>query len=133
MAGLKCTVVTPETTAVDQEVSFVVVPLFDGELGIGRGHSAMIGRLGYGELRVTLPGGQVERYYVDGGFVQVSANVVTVLTGRILRADQLDDSQAERQLREAMKRPVATNEQLQLRDRSVAQARSQIRMARRGK
>ena len=35
------------------------------EKGIAAGHSPMIGRLGYGELRLK-SGGSVERYYVDG-------------------------------------------------------------------
>ncbi len=129
MAGLKCIVVTPEKTALEQEASFVVAPLFDGEFGIGLGHAPMIGRLGYGELRVKLLSGQVEHYYVDGGFIQVNEDIVTLLTGRIVLAAQLDASSAESQLREAMKRPVSTDELLQLRDRAVEQARSQIRIA----
>jgi F-type H+-transporting ATPase subunit epsilon len=133
MAGLKCIVVTPERTALDQVASFVVAPLFDGEFGIGPGHAPMIGRLGFGELRVKLPSGQVDRYYVDGGFVQVNEDVVTLLTGRIVPADQLDVAAAQTHLREAMKRPVTTDELLQLRDRAVEQARSQIRVAQRAK
>jgi F-type H+-transporting ATPase subunit epsilon len=130
MASFRCTVVTPEQTAFDQEVSFVVVPLYDGELGIGRDHAPLIGRLGYGTLRVKTTGGQTERYYVDGGFVQVANNVVTVLTGRMLPAGQVDAAAAENQLRDAMRRPVHTDELLQLRDRAVDQARAQIRVAR---
>jgi F-type H+-transporting ATPase subunit epsilon len=130
MAQLKCVVVTPEKTALEQEASFVVVSLFDGEFGIGPGHAPMIGRLGFGELRVKRPTGQVDRYYVDGGFVQVSDNLVTLLTGRMVPADQVDAAAAETQLREAMRRPVTTDELLQLRDRAVQQARAQIRLAR---
>jgi F-type H+-transporting ATPase subunit epsilon len=131
MAELKCIVVTPEKTALDEKAVFVVVPLFDGEFGIGPGHAPMIGRLGFGELRVRQPGGQVDRYYVDGGFVQVNDNLVTLLTGRLLPAAQVDATAAETQLREAMKRPVSTEELLQLRDRAVQQARAQIRIAHR--
>ena len=131
MAQLRCVVVTPEATALDQESSFVVVPLFDGEFGIGPGHAPMIGRLGFGELRVKSPAGQVDRYYVDGGFVQVSDDLVTLLTGRMLPASEVDAAAAATQLREAMRRPVTTDELLQLRDRAVQQARAQIRLARR--
>lgn len=131
MAHLKCVVVTPEHTALEQDASFVVVPLFDGEFGIGPGHAPMIGRLGFGELRVKSLSGQVDRYYVDGGFVQVNDNLVTLLTGRMLPASEVDATAAESQLREAMRRPVTTDELLQLRDRAVQQARAQIRLARR--
>ena len=51
MAELNCIVVTPEETAVEAVVESVVVPLFDGEMGILHNHGAMIGRLGAGELR----------------------------------------------------------------------------------
>ena len=128
MAQLRCVVVTPEETAIDQEATFVVVPLFDGELGIGLGHSPLIGRLGFGEMRVTGADGRSSRYYVDGGFVQVSGNVVTVLTGRTFPASEVDVDQARQQLVEAMRRPTYTDELLELRDRSVLQARAQIRI-----
>ena len=133
MAHLTCNVVTPERTAFDVDTTFVVVPLFDGELGIAPGHTPLIGRLGYGELRVTLLDGQKLRYYVDGGFVEVVEGRVTILTGRILAAEDLDQDVAYEHLREAMKRPVPSEELLQLRDRAVQQARSQIRVARRNR
>ena len=131
MAQLRCIVVTPEETAMEQESSFVVVPLFDGELGVAPGHSPLIGRLGFGELRLTASDGTKSRFYVDGGFVQVANDVVTVLTGKTVPARDLDVAVAEEQLAEAMKRPVNTDELLELRERAVLQARSQIRIAQR--
>jgi F-type H+-transporting ATPase subunit epsilon len=131
MAQLKCTVVTPERTALEQEATFVVAPLFDGELGIAPGHTPLIGRLGFGELRVTQPDGEVQRHYVDGGFLHLVDNEVTLLTGQIVAAADLDEEVAREQLAETMKRPVPTDEMLQQRDRAVARARSQIRVARR--
>lgn len=129
MAKIKCVVVTPEATAIESEAAFVVVPLYDGEFGVGLNHGPMIGRLGYGELRLRTDSGQVERYYVDGGFVQVADNVVTVLTGRVVAAAKLDTSAAEKMLKDAMKRSAATDELLQQRDRAIEQARSQLRLA----
>ncbi len=49
---LHCIVVTPEQTVLDEPADFVALPLFDGEIGIAPGHSPMIGRLGYGEMRI---------------------------------------------------------------------------------
>ena len=131
MAQLRCIIVTPEETAMEQESSFVVVPLFDGELGVAPGHSPLIGRLGLGELRLTASDGTKSRFYVDGGFVQVANDVVTVLTGKTVPASDLDVAVAEEQLADAMKRPVNTDELLELRERAVLQARSQIRIAQR--
>src|SRR5437763_2455271 len=78
---LQCVVVTPERTLFDHLVDFVALPLYDGELGVLPGRTPLIGRLGFGELR-TKEGTTAHRYFVDGGFVQVRDDVVTVLTNR---------------------------------------------------
>ncbi|MHC5541186.1 ATP synthase F1 subunit epsilon, partial [Singulisphaera rosea] len=86
---LQCVVVTPERTLFDDVVEFVVLPLYDGELGILPGRSPLIGRLGFGELR-TKEAGDTKRYFIDGGFAQVRDDIVTVLTNRAIPAAQID-------------------------------------------
>ena len=130
MADLKISVVTPEATALETTASFVVVPLYDGELGVAVGHSPMIGRLGYGELRVG-QGSDTQRYYVDGGFVQVADNEVTVLTNRAIAADKLDAATATSDLEAAHARLSNSPELLEIRDREIARARAQLRLANR--
>ena len=128
MAELNCIVVTPEKTALETKAEFVAMPLFDGEIGILPGHSPMIGRLGYGELRIRA-GGKESRYYVDGGFVQVANNVVSVLTNRALLECVLDREAAEEQLRTALARRAFGREEMAIRDRLILQARGQLRVA----
>ena len=131
-ATMKCVVVTPELTALEQDCEFVALPLYDGEIGIAPNHSPMIGRLGYGEMRIR-SGGTTTRYYVDGGFVQVADNVVSVLTNRAIPAAKLDPAQAEHQLVAAGEKPSNTPELHEIRERSIAQARAQLRVARRAR
>lgn len=128
MPQLTCIVVTPEQTVLESTTDFVALPLFDGEIGIAPGHSPLIGRLGYGEMRLKT-GASVSRYYVDGGFVQVADNVVSVLTNRAVPADKVDAAAAHKQLEAASKRPANTPELLEIRDRAIAQARGQMRVA----
>lgn len=128
--NLRCIVVTPEATVLDSAATFVALPLYDGELGVARNHSPMIGRLGFGELRVESDGSS-QRYYVDGGFVQVAENVVSVLTNRAVPAASVDEDMAAAQLAEALARRPAGDEELMIRDRLVRQARAQLRVARR--
>lgn len=125
---LRCIIVTPESTVLDTQCEFVALPLFDGEAGIAPGKSPMIGRLGYGELRVR-QGGQTSRYYVDGGFVQVANNVVSVLTNRAVPAKSLDASTLEQQLRTTLTTPAAGSAEMAIRERQVAQVRGQLRVA----
>jgi F-type H+-transporting ATPase subunit epsilon len=78
--SLTCIVVTPEQTALEQKAEFISVPLYDGELGVLLGRAPLIGRLGKGVLRVRESNGKVSRYRVDGGFVQIQDNVVSLIT-----------------------------------------------------
>jgi F-type H+-transporting ATPase subunit epsilon len=125
---LSCVVVTPEATVVESPATFVALPLFDGEIGIAPGRAPLIGRLGYGEMRIV-EGNNTRRYYVDGGFVEVAGNTVTVLTNRAVSTEQLDVQVARDQLDSALKRKADNDESLAIRDRLILQARAQIRMA----
>ena len=127
MAQLTCIVVTPEQTALESEADFLVLPLADGEIGIAPGHAPLIGRLGYGELRLR-KGEKTLRYYIDGGFVQVVKNVVSVLTGRAMPADKIDVAVAEKQL-VAAKGAAPTDELYALQEKAILQARAQIQTA----
>jgi F-type H+-transporting ATPase subunit epsilon len=117
---LECIIVTPEATVLEHPAQFVVVPLYDGELGIAPGHTPLIGRLGYGELRLT-EGDRTWRFYIDGGFV---------LTPRAIPAEKLDAAVIDEQLHAAQARPAHSDETLAARERSVAQSRAQLRVAR---
>jgi len=130
--SITCTVVTPEQTALETKADFIALPLFDGEIGIAANHSPLIGRLGYGEMRIK-SGGQTLAYYVDGGFVQVADNVVAVLTSRAVPAKSLDPAAADAQLQSALQQPANSPETFKIRDRKIAQARAQIRTARRAR
>ena len=127
---LQCIVVTPERTLYDHPAEFVVLTLFDGEIGIAPGHTPMIGRLGCGEMRIRHQR-QVDRYYVEGGFVEVLGDVVSVLTQRAVPAAQVDAAVAREQLLSAQSRRAATPEAMAQRDRTVEQSRAQLRVARR--
>jgi F-type H+-transporting ATPase subunit epsilon len=127
---MQCIVVTPERTVCDALATFVSLTLFDGEIGIAPGHTPLIGRLGYGELRIQSPE-RLLRYYVEGGFVEVLGDVVTVLTNRAVPAEQIDAAVAQEQLTSAQTRPAHTPEAMTVRDRAVDQSRAQLRVARR--
>jgi F-type H+-transporting ATPase subunit epsilon len=146
---LKCVVVTPERAVLDQTVDFVALPMFDGELGVLPGRAPLIGRLGCGELRLEIPEGgtiiahggatgelrdqaaeRTVRYYIDGGFAQVRADVVTVLTQRAIPATELNEQEAEQQLAGAHSAPAATPAEREARQKAEERARAQAHLAR---
>jgi F-type H+-transporting ATPase subunit epsilon len=126
---LQCIVVTPERTLYDQPAEFVALTLYDGEIGIAAGHAPLIGRLGYGEMRIRREGQHVDRFYIEGGFVEILDDVVSVLTQRAIPADQIDAAVAREQLVSAQSRRAATPEAAEVRDRIVAQSRAQLHIA----
>lgn len=125
---IRCVVVTPERTELDTEATYVTLPMYDGELGVATGRSALIGRLGYGVLKLETDAGS-RRYFIDGGTAQVEDNVVSVLTGRAILTSELDAADAELKLREALDLPANTPEKNQLKSTAVLRARGMLRAA----
>src|SRR5258708_2281526 len=123
---LHCVGVTPERSVLDEPADFVALPMYDGELGVLPGRAPLIGRLGYGELR-TRHGSATRRFFVDGGFAQVRANVVTVLTPRAIPAENLDPAAATRAL-EAARTVAETPEAQTARMKAQERARAQLRI-----
>lgn len=127
--AIRCTVVTPERTELDREADFVALPMFDGELGVQKGRSPMIGRLGHGVLRLQTAAG-MERYFVDGGFAQVEADSVNILTGRAMSVDLLDGDEAAKTLADALEMPSNTPEETSIKETAVRRARGMLRASR---
>jgi F-type H+-transporting ATPase subunit epsilon len=127
---MQCIIVTPERTVRDEPADFVALTLFDGEIGIAPKHTPLIGRLGYGEMRIK-QGERTASLYVEGGFVEVAGDVVSVLTPRAVPLRELDEAVAEEQLRSALTKAAKSAEAVAVRDRLVAQSRAQLHVARR--
>ncbi|MDR1957633.1 MAG: ATP synthase F1 subunit epsilon [Planctomycetaceae bacterium] len=125
---MKCIVVTPDKTVLDVEASFVALPLVDGEIGIGPKHTPIIGRLGYGELRIK-SGSDTKAYYVESGFVEVLNDVVTLLTDSAIEASDIDLDSSQQVLTEALAKPAHNEALTTLKEQSVAAARAQRRIA----
>lgn len=77
--GLQVSVISPEQIIFEGDADSVVVPAWDGELGILRGHAPLMALLGTGQIRIRR-GGHTERFQVSGGFLQVVNNRVSVLS-----------------------------------------------------
>ena len=73
-------------------------------------------------------GGQSESFYVDGGFVQVNENTVSVLTNRAIPAADLNGEEAQQLLDRANEMSAKSPELMAIRDRLMSQARGQQRM-----
>ncbi len=122
---LQLVVVTPETTLLDEPVSGLRFPLFDGQIGVLPGRAPLVGRLGCGELSVTTASGP-RSFFVDGGFVQITGATVTLLTARCVPADEIDRDAATQDLQEAQSRRANDDDAIEARFRDQERARKQL-------
>jgi F-type H+-transporting ATPase subunit epsilon len=77
------------------EAEFVVLPGVMGELGIYPKHTPLVTQIKPGAVRIKLPGQDEEQIvFVQGGFLEVQPDVVTVLSDTAIRARDLDEAKA---------------------------------------
>ena len=129
-SALKLVLVTPETTLLDAPVRSLQFPLYDGQIGVLPGRAPVVGRLGYGVLTVTTSDGEVEKFFIEGGFVQVKAGTVTLLTDRAQSLDEIDSQAAADLLAEASKRIPTTDAELAAKERDQECARRMLAVTR---
>ncbi len=126
---LQLVLVTPETTLLDEPVQALRFPLFDGQAGILPGRAPVVGRLGYGELRVTGSDGENRSFYVDGGFVQVKGSVVSLLTNRAIPVDQIDAAEAKALLEKSRAIIAKGDSEIAAKERDQERARRMLKLA----
>lgn len=106
MAQLHLKIVTPEKLIFDEEVSQVNVSTEQGQIGILPNHANLMAKLIPGEL-VIKKGGKTDNLAIGGGFLQVTDNVLTVMTDLATFEQDID----ERAVEEAKKRAEQALEQ----------------------
>jgi F-type H+-transporting ATPase subunit epsilon len=129
---LRLVLVTPETTLLDEPVDALRFELYDGQIGILPGRAPLMGRLGFGELRVTTGKG-TRSYFLDGGFVQVKGPVVSLLTQRAIEANRLDVAKSEEELNAVQKRTPKTAAEFTQHATDQKRARQKLALARRAR
>ncbi|HZM90551.1 MAG TPA: ATP synthase F1 subunit epsilon [Blastocatellia bacterium] len=107
-------VVTPERKVLETDVERVEVPGLDGELGILPGHTELVSLLKPAGLLTYHIGNEVGEMALGDGFVEVSADRVTVLANKATRPEDIDlasalrtKEQAEQRLQKALADPDA--------------------------
>lgn len=129
---LRVAVVTPEGAAFDGEARSVVVPGMEGEVAFWPLHAAYVGALGMGELRITRPGGEVERWVLEGGVAEVAGSRVTVLADRVLPLAQVDVARTRAELERAVATVPADEAGEAAREAAIRRAQARLYLATRG-
>ena len=88
--GFKLEIVNPESSFLSKEgVTEVVVPAFEGDMGILKDHISIISFLKPGLVRI-FDGSNEETYYVDDGIVEFKNNCLSILTSNIFDIKKID-------------------------------------------
>ena len=99
--NFKIEIVNPEKSFLSkEEVSEVVVPAFEGEIGILKDHIPIISFLKPGIIKVSI-GSEVEKYYVEDGIVEFKDNSLSILTSSIFNLKDADKNHISNSISEA--------------------------------
>jgi F-type H+-transporting ATPase subunit epsilon len=94
MSTIRVDIVSAEKEIFHGPAELVVATGEMGELGIAPRHAPLITRLKPGQIRVIVPGGEEQFFYVSGGILEVQPQVVTILADTAIRAKDLDEAAA---------------------------------------
>ena len=91
----KIEIINPEQSFLSKEdVNEVVVPAFEGEMGILKDHISIISFLKPGIIKILSKSGD-ENYYVEDGIVEFKNNNLSILTSSIFNLTDLDKSKQQ--------------------------------------
>jgi len=97
----KVEIVNPERSfLVKEDVSEVVVPAFEGEMGILKDHISIISFLKPGIIKILSKSGD-ENFYVEDGIVEFKNNNLSILTSSIFNLNDFDKIKQQELLKQA--------------------------------
>ena len=89
--GFKIEIANPERSFLSKDgVSEVVVPAFEGDMGILKDHISIISFLKPGLLKIYYSGSKEETYYVEDGIIEFKNNCLSILTSNIFNIKEIE-------------------------------------------
>ncbi len=102
--GFKLEIVNPEKSFLSKDgVLEVVVPAFEGDMGILKDHISIISFLKPGLVKVFTSSSNEETYYVEDGIIEFKNNCLSILTSNIFDIKKIDKNVLKDSLAEAEK------------------------------
>ena len=102
--SFKLEIVNPEKLFLTKDaVIEVVVPAFEGDMGILKDHISIISFLKPGIVKVFESGSSEENFYVEDGIIEFKNNCLSILTSKIFNIKKIDKSVLRKTLSEAEK------------------------------
>lgn len=130
---LQLEIVTPDHKVYSDAVDMVVIPAVEGEMGILPMHIPLMTTINPGELAV-IKAGKTDYLAVGGGFVEVTASSVTVITDMAVREERIDEAAVQEALDRAgarLKETDLAGEELATVEASIQRSLAQLHVKRR--
>ena len=103
VATIQCEIVSAEESLFSGAITSLSVRGTIGELGITPGHAPLLTGIAPGAVALRLDDGSEEIFFASGGYLEVQPGFVTLLADTALRAEDLDEAQAEEARQQAEK------------------------------
>ncbi|MFL2734249.1 MAG: F0F1 ATP synthase subunit epsilon [Gammaproteobacteria bacterium] len=103
MSTILCSIVSAEKEIFSEDVAMVVATGTMGELGITPGHTQLLTGIKPGPVKVVKENGEEEVFFLSGGFIEVQPDTITLLSDVAIRAEDIDEEQAEKAREQAEK------------------------------
>ena len=105
----KVEIVNPERSfLLKEDVTEVVIPAFEGEMGILKDHISLISFLKPGIITVYSNSGE-DKYFVEDGIVEFKENNLSILTSSIYKISDLDKNKIDQIVKDAEKESSEEN------------------------
>jgi|TARA_B100000470_G_scaffold84967_1_gene65561 F-type H+-transporting ATPase subunit epsilon/F-type H+-transporting ATPase subunit delta len=99
----KVEIVNPEKSFLSKEDAIeVVIPAFEGEMGILKDHISIISFLKPGVVKIFSKSKE-ENYYIEDGIIEFKNNNLSILTSSIFNIEDMDKSKIEELIKQAEK------------------------------
>ena len=110
MSGdFKIEIINPDKSfLVKEDVSEVIVPAFEGEMGILKDHISIISFLKPGIIKILSKSG-ADNYYVEDGILEFKNNNLSILTSSIFNLSKMDKSIQQDLIKQAEEESNKTN------------------------
>ncbi|MGL4365753.1 MAG: F0F1 ATP synthase subunit epsilon [Cetobacterium sp.] len=128
--SFKLELVTPLSKILSEEVNFVMLRTTEGDMGILPNHSPFVAGLATGEMKVR-NNGQEKFYYVSGGFVEISDNVITILADEAMDVKDIDLEAARKEAQIAKEKLEKIAEDIDIANvqKTLTQALTKVKLA----
>lgn len=128
--SFKLDLVTPLAKILSEEVNFVMLRTTEGDMGILPNHAPFVAGLATGEMKVR-NNGQEKLYYISGGFVEISDNVVTILADEAMDVKDIDLEAARKEAQIAKEKLERIAEDMDIANvqKTLTQALTKVKLA----